>query len=176
MRKSLDASNAMRFSTDAAIITIRACSGPGAVARFWSLRYCRLNSYRDPTSFFFDPARAYLPEYSSVRQGEADTYIQAAATATPYQSQGPSSNKTRVGVASVAREGARYFCTSVGSILEGLTEEERGSLFLILFIAHTDPGVHPAYPETWLHNVPDQVLTYDLSPDQLDHTPEVGAR
>jgi len=154
------------MNSGAATITIRACSGPGAVALlvFMSLylvavQYCRLNSYRDPTSFFFDPARAYLPEYSSVRQREADAYIQAAATAVPYQSKDAGSNKTLcVGVASVAREGTRYFRTSVGSILEGLTEEERESIFLILFIAHTDQTVLPAFSETWLHNVPDQVL------------------
>ncbi len=167
----------MKLSKDVATITIRACSGPGAVALliFTSLylvtvQYCRLHSYRDPTSYFFDPARAYLPEYSSVRQGEADAYIQAAATAAPYRSRSPDSNKTLcVGIASVAREGARYFRTTVGSILKSLTEEERESVFLILFIAHTDPTVHPAFSEIWLHNVPDLVLTYDLSPDQLDH-------
>lgn len=111
-----------------------------------------------------------MPEYSSVREGEADAYIQAAATAAPYRSNGPGSNKTLcVGIASVAREGARYFRTSVGSVLEGLTEKERESVFLILFIAHTDPAVHPAFTETWLHNVPDRVLTYELLPDELDH-------
>ena len=167
----------MKISKDAAMISIWACSSPGAVALliFTSLylvavQYCRLNSYRDPTSYFFDPNRAYLPGYSSVRQGEADAYIRAATTAAPYRSRGPDSNKTLcVGIASVAREGARYFRTTVGSVLEGLTEEERESVFLVVFIAHTDPAVHPAFSESWMHNVPDQVLTYDLSPDQLDH-------
>lgn len=42
-------------------------------------------------------------------------------------------------------------------------------MHLITFIAHTDPTIHPAYTEGWMHHVADQVLTYDLPPEQLEH-------
>lgn len=132
-------------------------------------QYCRLNYYRDPTSFFFDPQRAYVQGYSSVRRQEADTFIESATTATFNKTRASSTPKLCVGIASVARHGARYFRTSVGSLLEGLAEEERQDFYLVLFIAQTDPRMHPAYSEKWLENVADRVLTYTLPEEQLEH-------
>ncbi|SPB48722.1 unnamed protein product [Aspergillus niger] len=71
-----------------------------------------------------------------------------------------------VGIASVARKGVNYLQGAVGSVLEGLTAAEREDLYLIVFIAHSDPAEHPAYMEPWLHNLADKVLVYD--PDLVD--------
>jgi len=81
--------------------------------------------------------------------------------------------KLCVGIASVARDGARYFRTSVGSLLEGLTKEEREDIYVILFIAHTNPSTHPAFSEKWLENVADRVLTYALPYEQFKHIKEL---
>lgn len=59
--------------------------------------------------------------------------------------------------------------TTVASLLEGLTREERDKIFLTVFIAETNASTHPAYQEAWLHNLADKILEYDLSPEKLEH-------
>lgn len=132
-------------------------------------QYCRLRFYRDPTSFFFDPRRAYMEGYSAVRREQAHAFIQSASQSNFNKSNTSSKSSFCVGVASIARGSARYFSTSVGSLLEGLTEEERQKIYLVLFIAHTDPQIHPDYAEPWVENVADRLLTYTLPEDQFEH-------
>ena len=43
-----------------------------------TLRYYHYASYRDPTSYFFDPIRAYERRYSSVRTAEAEKFLRDA--------------------------------------------------------------------------------------------------
>ena len=143
-----------------------------------AVQYCRWKYYRDPTSFFFDPRRGYAEGYSSVRRHEADRFIRSASSLVDDDShnktllRASAQPKFCVGVSSIARDHVRYFHTAVGSLLEGLTTQERQEIYLVLFIAHTDPTTHPAYSESWLGNVADRVLTYDdaLVPvEQLEH-------
>lgn len=130
--------------------------------------YARSRCFRDPTSAFFDPSRGYLPSYSTLRLKEAEAYIAMTNNATGRTRQKASAQpEICLGIASIAREGARYFKGAVGSVLEGLTEQERAGIHLILFIAHTDPWQHPAYAEPWLHELPDRVLLYDEK--DVDH-------
>ena len=138
--------------------------------------YCiQSKSYRDPTSLFFNPRQAYVPAYSTVRQQQAETFIAASTNTSNLLAGGPSDsvandNKTLcVGIASVAREGARYFRTAVGSLLEGLSAKERGDIYLLLFIAHVDPTVHPAYSEAWFRNLSNELLSYNLSQEMSAH-------
>ncbi|KIN08413.1 hypothetical protein OIDMADRAFT_23206 [Oidiodendron maius Zn] len=135
--------------------------------------YCRLAFYRDPTSLFFDPSMAYRREYSSTRQRQAERFIEGAVRASFRRPDNSTPPFLCVGIATVARDGERYFRTSVGSLLHGLTEEERKNIHLITFIAHTEPRVHPAYSEDWLYNVADQILTYDLPQEQLERIREM---
>lgn len=140
--------------------------------------FLRNHSYRDPTSWFFNPRTGYDRVYSDLRRQQASAFIEAASTQSPFihvdQELSASSNKSLcLGIASIARENARYFRTAVGSLLDGLGLEERRDIHLVLFIAHTDPGVHPAYAEGWVQNVADRVLTYDLPEDKLNHVREM---
>ncbi|USW50345.1 Putative GPI-GalNAc transferase PGAP4 [Septoria linicola] len=73
----------------------------------------------------------------------------------------------------MARKGARYLRTTVGSLLAGLTQAERDGIHMIVFIPHTDPTVHPAYNESWLPNLVDEVLLYNLSRLELDHVKDL---
>jgi hypothetical protein len=131
--------------------------------------YCRFAYYRDPTSAFFDPTRAYERGYSLIRQREAEIFIADAAEEPFLRSDNTTTPSLCVGIATVARGGERYFRVSVGALLQGLTEVERQDIHLVAFIAHTDPTVHPAYSERWLRNVADQILTYDdLPPEELE--------
>lgn len=133
--------------------------------------YVRSQSYRDPTSVFFNPWIAYDPDYTAIRLKEAEEYIasvnnNAAEARVPKAGEKPG---LCVGIASIARHGVRYFKSSVGTVLEGLSEAERADIHLVLFIAHTDPTEHPAYAEPWLHNVPNQLLLYDPATVDLDY-------
>lgn len=158
-------------------VTVRPHASPTAIASIafiasylLAILCVRHFTWRDPTSVFFDYTHAYEPVYSAVRQRQAEAFIDAAGTTTPLANGTSTSGKSLcVGIASVARENARYFRTTVGSLLAGLGEGERQKIHLILFIAHTDPTVHPAYSEAWLHNTADQVLAYDLPAAELEH-------
>lgn len=130
----------------------------------------RRQSSRDPTSIFFDPTKAYDPVYSAIRLEQAASFIDAANNDTePQVPKGPRQPKFCLGIATIARKGARYFQATVGTFLEGLSEEERAGIHLILFIAHTDPLQHPAYAEPWLYKLADQVLLYNASEVDVDH-------
>lgn len=161
---------------------LRLFSSPGSLAFFSfvafylvAILHIHVVSYRDPTSLFFNPRQAYIPAYSTVRQQEAEAFIVRSIntsthlTGKPIDSV-PNDNKTLcVGIGSVARKGARYFRTTVGSLLEGLNAKEREEIYLLLFIAHTDPTIHPAYSETWLRNLPNELLFYNASQEEMKH-------
>ncbi|KAI9043864.1 uncharacterized protein KD926_002755 [Aspergillus affinis] len=141
-----------------------------ALVYFFLILFTRWHTFRDPTSVFFDPSTGYLPAYSTVRFQQSDRYIEDANQGVAYtQWRASESPRMCLGVASVARKGARYFRSAVGSILEGLNEAERANMHLILFIAHTNASEHPAYSEPWLHNVADQVLLYNETEVDIDH-------
>jgi hypothetical protein len=130
------------------------------------VQYARTTCYRDPSSAFFDANRGYLPHYSTIRSQQADAFIEKVNTGQITPVKASANPSLCVGFATVARDGARYFKTAVGSVLDNLSESERANLYLILFIAHSDPNKHPAYSEKWLHEVADTVLLYNR--DEVD--------
>ncbi|KIN09161.1 hypothetical protein OIDMADRAFT_48987 [Oidiodendron maius Zn] len=139
--------------------------------------YAKLHFYRDPTSKFFDPSRAYERRYSEVRRREADVFVNVSAT-KPFLRNSTRPPLLCVGMLTIARpSGDVYFRTSVGSLLAGLTLHERDSIYLIPFVGHTNASAHPAFAEQWLHNVADLVLTYNnskfLSEEQYVHIQEL---
>jgi hypothetical protein len=107
------------------------------------IQYCRHANYRDPTSYFFDPTHAYDRLYSADRIREADAFVQSAE----LLSAGPKPSKQPpvmcVGVATVTRRGEQYVSRTIGSLLDGLSKDERHSLYLNILIGHTDPSEHP---------------------------------
>jgi hypothetical protein len=125
------------------------------------IQIARTMYYRDPSSAFFDPETGYLPQYSHTRSEQADSFIDQVNSAELVPTHSSGDADICLGFATIARNGARYFKTAVGSVLEGLSESERASLHLILFVAHSDPNLHPAYSEKWFHDVADTVLLYD---------------
>ncbi|KAM0718356.1 hypothetical protein Q7P37_005425 [Cladosporium fusiforme] len=136
---------------------------------------------RDPGSLFFQPATAYQRKYSLVRQEQAERYIERISTGTDIKPSSIESSQDKrlcVGIPSVGREGTRYLRTTVGSLLEGLSPEERDQVHVVVLIAHSDPFANPEYHETWLANAVDHVLLYE--PDQLEHVDamekDVGGR
>ena len=132
------------------------------------LRYCSHAYYRDPTSAFFDPVRGYESRYSAERQNDADNFIRTA-NLTTYVQTPPQDPKMCIGIATVAREQDQYVRRTIGSLIDGLEPSEREQIFLVVLIAHTDPGTHPIYGESWLTNVADKTLLYDVNQGRLQN-------
>lgn len=129
------------------------------------LQYLRSIDASDPSSLFFNATRAYERRYSSVRITEADEYI--ARTPENATSWHASATPTFcIGIVTVQRNGADYFKTLVGSLLEGLSYHERSDLMLTPLIAHNDPYVHQAFNESWLQNLADRIITYEALPQR----------
>ncbi|KAL8768202.1 MAG: hypothetical protein Q9209_005511 [Squamulea sp. 1 TL-2023] len=124
---------------------------------------CRHAFYRDPTSAFFDPSRAYERIYSLQRQQQAVSFIQAANISVEEHRHPASKVRMCLGIATVERPGEQYIRPAFGSLMEGLTEDERKHIHTVVLIGHTDPQRHPIYHEPWLENLSDKVLTYNMS-------------
>ncbi|KAL4867474.1 hypothetical protein BDV12DRAFT_171261 [Aspergillus spectabilis] len=143
-----------------------------------SLRYYHGVSFRDPTSFFFDPSRAYTKQYSSKRIAEAETYLSAAsAVAPPTRLPEDPEPTVCIGIVTVRRRGDQYVGLTVASLLDDLTDSERNKILLYLLIGNTNPTDHPVYSEKWLETLPDRLLTYsEDKPDfaQLQEWEEGG--
>ena len=127
---------------------------------FLLFQYCRSSYYRDPTSYFFDPERAYAPGYSERRKEEAATFVLEDLDHPNIRLSNDSPPKLCVGIASIAREGVQYLHYSTGSVLHGLSEEERQEIVLVTLLAHANSSKHPDASSVWLPNAADQVLDY----------------
>lgn len=128
--------------------------------------YYHFASARDPTSYFFDKNRAYKQGYSRSRIEQADSFIKQVSTGVQVPKHNSHTPHLCVGVTTVVRRGDQYVSTTVGSLVEGLTQSEREGLYLNVLIAHTDPTTHPNASDRWMQTVPDRVLHYD--PDGPD--------
>src|SRR5204863_7772142 len=118
-----------------------------------------------PAPCFFDPERGYLtlptsPDAEWSKRMRSEICCQ-------YRMGQISASLHRYCVDCSWR--GNYFQTTVGSLLQGLTEEERADIHLLLFITHTDPNAHPAYLEKWLSAAADTVLIYDLKAKEFEH-------
>lgn len=120
--------------------------------------------YRDPGSMFFDPDRAYLPSYSTIRLKQAATYIEQATVTAQTKCSQERQPQMCIAIASTTRPGVQYLDGAVGSLLEGLDPIERQEIHLILLIAHTNTTLHPAHNSTWIANVVDSFLQYNKLP------------
>ena len=125
-----------------------------------AVQYFRIVSAPDPSSTFFNFRRGYERRYTSVRIDDAKEFItrSRSASSQPKASSEPS---ICLAIATVQRNGTMYFDLLVGSLLDGLSNEERTDITVLPFIANIDPHSHHAYNQTWLHTLTDQVFTYD---------------
>jgi hypothetical protein len=163
-----------------------------AIIWLFLFRYCQKYSTRDPSSYFFDPERAYEPAYSAVREKEADDFIARASTPlTPealaqlYGSEGTptaaaSTNETEaatpnrrfphrvcVGIPSIQREQEQFLQHTVGSLVDTVGRDGRRALDVVVLLADAEPPHNAAFGQPWLSNLADEVLTYAPVPDHL---------
>ncbi|KAF2226422.1 hypothetical protein BDZ85DRAFT_172279, partial [Elsinoe ampelina] len=127
----------------------------------------------DPTSWFFNEDIGYKAVYSSFRQQQAVSFIEDI---TKYDDRfKPKHGETTIclGVPTFARRGARYFRSTIGSLLHNLDPVERRRIYLMPFVTHTNPLNHPAFKEPWLEKVSDRVLTYNQTEEGFEHIEEL---
>ncbi|KAH7374147.1 hypothetical protein BKA64DRAFT_688773 [Cadophora sp. MPI-SDFR-AT-0126] len=141
-------------------------STPGLITVLFSIfylglfQYLRHSNYRDPTSYFFDPSRAYERLYSADRIQQADEFIESAGLMSPPATlQQPPT--MCLGIITVKRRKEQYVERTVGSLLEGLDESERNSIYLNLLIGHTEPNEHPISSKKWVETLPNKDLRYE---------------
>ncbi|KAH8817229.1 hypothetical protein F5884DRAFT_778817 [Xylogone sp. PMI_703] len=125
--------------------------------------YCKFSYYKDPTSFFFRDGIGYRTSYTSIRLQQADAFIEWATFTKFRRTINNVSPQLCLGIRTITRKGTHYFQETVGSIFDGLTDSEHQEILFISLIAQTKPELHPAYQESWLYNVADVILRYNLS-------------
>lgn len=125
------------------------------------IQYCRHANQRDPTSYFFDPAHAYDRVYSASRMREADAFIKSAELLSGGPKPVKQVPEMCIGIATVARRGEQYVRQTIGSLLDGLSEAERDTLYLNILVAHTEPSKHPIFGDKWAKTLPNKLLAYD---------------
>lgn len=132
-----------------------------------AILYLKRACWRDPTSIFFENERAHIPGYSAERISQADTYINETPL-TPTVKWNPTRRPAIcVGVASVQRDGISYLKSTIGSLQEGLSQEERESLYFVTLLAHTDQAQHQDHAQPWLLEAIDRLPTYYDNQDRL---------
>ncbi|KAG6979874.1 hypothetical protein FocnCong_v010227 [Fusarium oxysporum f. sp. conglutinans] len=109
-----------------------------SLASLWVFLFqiCRLYTFSDPSSFFYDSGRAYETRYSDIRQRQADELLDIAehfpeeelaklplfnniANTIPRDSE----KRICVGIPSVTRERQQFLPRAVASLVQGLSLE-----------------------------------------------------
>jgi hypothetical protein len=137
-----------------------------------ALAYCRHAFWRDPRSAFFRGDHANDLKYSAIRHEEGLGFVaRANNTGTPsYIPILAGSDPTLCAAFVTVKRGEHeYLDASVGSMLAGLTHEEREHLYLSILFADTDPSVHPNWKHPWIRALADEVDGYtNVSDDKIE--------
>ena len=160
--KSLARSLATRSAARALLVTL--------IVYFFAFQYCKYRLWRDPHSAFFNSDHVYDFVYSDYRKSEAESFVRAANSTINAESRFLAGNDPVVcaAYATVKRPQLQYLTGSVGSMLQGLSRQEREALYLYLLFADTDPGKHPEWNALWISNIVDRAGTYNISQREFD--------
>jgi len=130
-----------------------------------SFVYCKKKFWRDPHSAFFDSSTVYDQGYSSVRGQQAMDFLDSPWSPTYTTSLDP---VICAGIVTARRSNVQYLNTTVGSMLVGLSREERSAIHVRLLFADTNPQDHPDFDQQWLERL-DHVEGYNVSSQTLAH-------
>lgn len=143
--------------------------------------YCKRALWRDPHSAFFKDDHVYELGYSNYRIEEAKKFIQVANKTLESSSRDAEEGNSKsvedesitglgkgtgnkpvlcAAYVTIRRERKQYFPEAVGSMLTGLSPEERDALNLTVLFADTEPTTHPNWKNPWVQNVVDAAQTY----------------
>jgi hypothetical protein len=141
---------------------------------FLAFQYCKYRLWRDPHSGFFNSDHVYDFDYSDARKEEAEKFIQGAneTSSAPFR-HARNDPVVCAAYATVKRPELQYLTNSVGSMLYGLSGQERGALYLYLLFADTDPTRHPEWNAPWISNIVDRAGTYNMSEREFTRIQEM---
>jgi hypothetical protein len=134
-----------------------------------SFVYCKRMFWRDPHSAFFDSSTVYNQGYSIVRAQEALDFLDSPFSPTRTT---PSDPVLCAGIVTLRRKHVQYLNTTIGTMLAGLSQEERSAIHARLLFANTDPQDHPDYGRQWLERL-DHVEAYNVSSQIFAHLSEL---
>ncbi|KAF4954316.1 hypothetical protein FGADI_5339 [Fusarium gaditjirri] len=149
-----------------------------SLASIWVFLFqlCRLYTFADPSSFFYDSTRAYETRYTNIREQQADELLDIAEhfpveelVKLPLFNNIPDAiprdqeKHICVGIPSVTRERDQFLPRAVASLVQGLSLEQRQAIHIIVLLADDDPTSHPAFGRRWLDRLVDEVLLYGNS-------------
>jgi hypothetical protein len=137
--------------------------------------FCKFTLWRDPHSAFFSSDRVYDFGYSELRRDQAVRFVQAANDFDHGSLQNPIGQTRPIMCAAfvtVKRKETQYFEESIGSMLEGLSVQERDSLHLYTLFADTDPSKHPSWRQPWLGRLLDGFESYNTTEENMKRMKE----
>lgn len=145
------------------------------MAATWLLlsHYCSRHSYTDPSSVWYNKKRAYEPLYSTQREEDAKRYISEfqqypTTTATKdvvHQSEDESrADEICIGIPSKRRVKEQFLPTTLGSLLDSISSEDRSRLYIVVLLAEDKPANHPSFGQPWLEQLADEILLYGNPP------------
>lgn len=141
-----------------------------AVVYLATFTYCSYAFWRDPHSAFFKSDHVYDLKYSALRQADGLELVNAAngsEEATNIVKAGESPALCAVFM-TVKRGKKEYLTESLGSMLHGLTLEERENLYLSVLFLDTEPSAHPYWDQAWVRRLADSATGYNnLTEDQF---------
>ena len=131
--------------------------------------FCKHQYWRDPHSAFFSSEHVYDLQYSLHRQEEADAFIKHATETGNMLSKSKGTPDICAAFVTVKRENVQYVDEAIGSLLAGLTIDEREKLFVAVLFADTETAIHPSWQQPWLLNAVDKVSGYNVSNEVMKH-------
>lgn len=136
-----------------------------------------LRFWRDPHSVFFNSDYVYDPLYSLARKSDADRIVSAAnSTVLGNMPEPIKAGKDPIICAAfvtVTRDKIQYLDQSIGSMLEGLDEQDKSALWLDVYFVDINASKHPDWSAPWLHGLADSVGTYNITDVEMIHTKEM---
>ncbi|PSK45206.1 T-complex protein 1 subunit zeta [Elsinoe australis] len=134
---------------------------------FWLISFfvCKQLLWRDPHSAFFEEEKVYDLGYSLGRAEESQHFIDSFSNGTGRR-QPVQDPLICAAFTTFQREGKQYVQEAIGSVLVGLSKEERETIDLRLLFTHVEPAKHPDWNQTWLEVV-DEWSGYNVSKEGL---------
>lgn len=142
----------------------------GIIAFLTAYLFCKQAFWRDPDSWFYSEDGVYEFKYSRQRQAVAHEFIKEANSTlhTPKHGSAELEPVICVAVETVKRKKSiDYLNGTIGSMLAGLTPEERSLLSVQILFLDASPEIHSHWNATWLNTV-DNWSSYNLSSEKIE--------
>ncbi|KAK5174464.1 NADH-dependent flavin oxidoreductase [Saxophila tyrrhenica] len=141
-----------------------------------TLLYCWTTLWAAPQSWFFNADSAYEYRYTDHRLLESGAFIKAANASEHTTPARVSKNQPVMCVAmtTIKRKKTQYLSDAAGSMLVGLTPEERSAIEARLIFVDLNATLHPQWDDPWL-DVFDWWGGYNVTDAEMDMLREYRA-